>query len=159
MPDTTPRDQIAQIIAKHIDCDVWGSKMDCGMDYPSPDYMQFGRKEHLADAIIRAGWRPPAADSEPDEGESAGASTSEILRYEISIDDSDYVVPTGHIVLVHAHRQCLGNRLEVWIQVADGETRTQTVRVFGTGQLIPAGWRPLGSCVAGPFVWHLCGVE
>lgn len=60
MSDTETRDQLAQIIAKHIDCDVWGSKMDCGMDYPSPDYMQFGRKEHLADAIVNAGWRPPA---------------------------------------------------------------------------------------------------
>ena len=63
------------------------------------------------------------------------------------------------VVLVHAHRQGLGNRLEVWIQVAEGELRTQTLRVFGTGQPIPAEWRPLGSCVAGPFVWHLCGGE
>ena len=60
MSDTTPRDQLEQIIAKHIDCDVWGSKMDCGMDYPSPDYTQFGTTEHLADAIVNAGWRPPA---------------------------------------------------------------------------------------------------
>ena len=59
MSDTETRDQLAQIIAKHIDCDVWGSKMDCGMDYPSPDYMQFGRPEHLADAILAAGFRPP----------------------------------------------------------------------------------------------------
>ncbi len=60
MSDTTDRDQLEQIIAKHIDCDVWGSKMDCGMDYPSPDYTQFGTTEHLADAIVNAGWRPPA---------------------------------------------------------------------------------------------------
>ncbi len=60
MSDTTDRDQLEQIIAKHNDCDVWGSKMDCGMDYPSPDYTQFGTTEHLADAIVNAGWRPPA---------------------------------------------------------------------------------------------------
>lgn len=60
MSDLTPRDQLAQIIRAHIDCDVRGSKMDCGMDYPSPDYTQFGRTEHLADAIVNAGWRSPA---------------------------------------------------------------------------------------------------
>ena len=82
---------------------------------------------------------------------------SRILRYEVRIDDTAQRVPAGKVVLVQAHRQGLGNRLEVWIQVADGETRTQTVRVFGTGQELPAGWRPLGSCVAGHFVWHVYG--
>lgn len=84
---------------------------------------------------------------------------SKVLRYEIRIDDTAQRVPEGQVVLVHAHRQGLGNRLEVWIQVAEGELRTQTLRVFGTGQPIPAEWRPLGSCVAGPFVWHVCGGE
>lgn len=84
---------------------------------------------------------------------------SRIFRYEVRIDDTSHSVPAGEVVLVQAHRQGLGNRLEVWIQVAEGETQTQTVRVFGTGQEIPAGWRPLGSCVAGPFVWHLCGAS
>ena len=82
-----------------------------------------------------------------------------ILRYEIHIDDTAQRVPAGKVVLVQAHRQGLGNRLEVWIQVAEGETQTQTLRVFGTGQEIPAGWRPLGSCVAGRFVWHVYGAE
>ena len=86
-------------------------------------------------------------------------TASKVLRYEVCIDDTAHSVPAGEVVLVHAHRQGLENRLEVWIQVTEGKLRTQTVRVFGTGQLIPAGWRPLGSCVAGPFVWHLCGVE
>ena len=82
-----------------------------------------------------------------------------ILRYDIRIDDTAQRVPAGKVVLVQAHRQGLGNRLEVWIQVAEGETKTQTLRVFGTGQEIPAGWRPLGSCVAGHFVWHVYGAE
>ena len=161
MSDMSARDELVQQVAEALNVD----HAPDGTITPLTRADRFFWEASLADAetavqvVLAAGWRPPAADSEPDEGESAGASTSEILRYEISIDDSDYVVPTGHVVLVHAHRQCLENRLEVWIQVADGETRTQTVRVFGTGQLIPAGWRPLGSCVAGPFVWHLCGVE
>ena len=62
-----------------------------------------------------------------------------ILRYEIRIDDTAQKVPAGKVVLVHAHRKGLVNRLEVWIQVAEGETQTQTVRVFGKGQEIPAG--------------------
>ena len=82
-----------------------------------------------------------------------------ILRYEIRIDDTAQRVPAGKVVLVQAHRKGLVNRLEVWIQVAEGELRTQTVRVFGTGQEIPAEWRHLGSCVAGHFVWHVCGAE
>ena len=82
-----------------------------------------------------------------------------ILRYEIRIDDTAQRVPAGKVVLVHAHRKGLVNRLEVWIQVADGETQTQTVRVFGTGQEIPAGWRPLRSCVARHFVWNVYGAE
>ena len=97
--------------------------------------------------------------SEPGEGESADTPTSAILRYEVRIDDTSQSVPAGEVVLVHEHRHGLDNRVEVWIRVADGEARTQTVRVFGTGQEIPAGWRSLGSCVAGPFVWHLCGAE
>lgn len=113
-----------------------------------------------ADAILAAGWRPPATViSEPGEGESADTPTSKVLRYEICIDDTAQRALAGEVVLVHAHRQGLGNRLEVWIQVTEGELRTQTLRVFGTGQTIPAGWRPLGSCVAGPFVWHVCGGE
>ena len=84
---------------------------------------------------------------------------SKILRYEVRIDDTAHSVPAGPVVLVHPHRQGLGNRLEVWIQVTEGELRTQTLRVFGTGQPIPAEWRALGSCVTGPFVWHLCGAE
>ena len=83
-------------------------------------------------------------------------TASKVLRYEVRIDDIAHSVPAGEVVLVHAHRQGLDNRVEVWIHVAEGETQTQTVRVFGTGQEIPAGWRPLGSCVAGPFVWHVC---
>ena len=86
-------------------------------------------------------------------------TASKVLRYEVRIDDTAHSVPRGEVVLVHAHRQGLMNRLEVWIQVTDGELRTQTLRVFGTGQPIPAEWRPLGSCVAGSFVWHLCGAE
>ena len=86
-------------------------------------------------------------------------TASKVLRYEVSIDDTAHSVPAGEVVLVQAHRQCLVNRLEVWIQVAEGELRTQTVRVFGTGQEIPAEWRHLGSCVAGHFVWHVCGAE
>lgn len=87
-------------------------------------------------------------------------TASKILRYEIRIGDPiPFAVPAGEVVLVHEHRQGLDNRVEVWIRVADGELRTQSVRVFGTGQTIPAGWRPLGSCVAVPFVWHLCGAE
>ena len=82
-----------------------------------------------------------------------------ILRYEIHIDDTAQMVPAGKVVLVQAHRQGLGNRLEVWIQVAEGENQTQTLRVFGTGQEIPAGWRPLGSCAAGRFVCHVYGAE
>ena len=84
---------------------------------------------------------------------------SKVLRYEVRIDDTAHSVPAGEVVLVHEHRQGLDNRVEVWIRVADGELRTQTRRVFGTGQPITAEWRPLGSCVAGPFVWHLCGAE
>ena len=60
MSDTTPRDQLEQIIYKHIYCDVRGPKMDCGMDYPSSDYLEFVSTGRLADAIIAAGWRPPA---------------------------------------------------------------------------------------------------
>ena len=87
-------------------------------------------------------------------------TASKVLRYEVRIDDTAHSVPAGEVVLVHAHRQGLRNRLEVWIQVAEGEIRTQTLRVFGTGQPIPAGWRSLGSCVVGLFVvWHLCGGE
>lgn len=86
-------------------------------------------------------------------------TASRVLRYEIRIDDTAQRVPAGKVVLVHEHRQGLDNRVEVWIRVADWELRTQSVRVFGTGQDIPAGWRPLGSCVAGPFVWHLCGAK
>ena len=86
-------------------------------------------------------------------------TASKVLRYEVGIDDTAHSVPAGEVVLVHEHRQGLDNRVEVWIRVADGEIRTQTVRVFGTGQEIPAEWRSLGSCVAGPFVWHLCGGE
>ena len=82
-----------------------------------------------------------------------------IIRYEIHIDDTAQRVPAGKVVLVQAHRRGLGNRLEVWIQVAEGETQTQTLRVFGTGQEIPAGWHHLGSCVAGHFVWHVYGAE
>ena len=82
-----------------------------------------------------------------------------ILRYEIHIDDTAQRVPAGKVVLVQAHRRGFVNRLEVWIQVAEGETQTQTLRVFSTGQKIPAGWRPLGSCVAGHFVWHVYGAE
>lgn len=84
---------------------------------------------------------------------------SKVLRYEIRIDDTAQRVPEGQVVLVHEHRQGIDSRLEVWIQVAEGELRTQTLRVFGTGQPIPAEWRPLGSCVAGSFVWHVCGGE
>ena len=86
-------------------------------------------------------------------------TASKVLRYEIRIDDTAQRILAGEVVLVHEHRQGLDNRVEVWIRVADWETRTQTVRVFGTGQEIPVGWRPLGSCVAGTFAWHLCGVE
>lgn len=86
-------------------------------------------------------------------------TASNVLRYEVSIDDNAQSVPAGEVVLVHEHRQGLYNRVEVWIKVANGELRTQTLRVFGTGQPIPAEWRHLGSCVAGPFVWHVCGVE
>ena len=86
-------------------------------------------------------------------------TASKVLRYEVRIDDTAQRVPAGKVVLVHAHRQGIVNRLEVWIHVAEGELRTQTLRVFGTGQTIPAGWRHLGSCVAGHFVWHVCGAE
>ena len=86
--------------------------------------------------------------SEPGEGESADTPTSAILRYEVRIDDTSQSVPAGEVVLVHEHRHGLDNRVEVWIRVADGETQTQTLRVFGTGQPIPAEWRSIGSCVA-----------
>ena len=148
MSDTEARDRLVDLI-EWAETDTYATSQPDGM----------ARTTILATAILDAGWRPPAADSEPDEGESAGTSTSEILRYEICIDDSDYVVPEGQVVLVHAHRLGLENRLEVWIQVTEGKLRTQTLRVFGTGQPITAEWRPLGSCVAGPFVWHVCGAE
>ena len=143
MSDTTLRDQLAQII---WDCKDLNRAVlaDC---------------EDIADRILEAGWRLTDPDSQPEEGESADAPTSAILRYEVRIDDTAQSVPAGEVVLVHAHRQGLVNRLEVWIKVADGELRTQTLRVFGTGQEIQTEWRPLGSCVAGPFVWHLCGGE
>ena len=153
MTDTTPRDQLAELVTKSPVNDVGDTLYDSCWDV-------MPKAEMIADAIIAAGWRPPVRDSEPGEGESAGTPTSAILRYEIRIGDPiPFSVPAGEVVLVHEHRQGLDNRVEVWIRVADGETRTQTVRVFGTGQEIPAGWRSLGSCVAGPFVWHLCGAE
>ena len=153
MSDTTPRDQLAELVAKSPVNDE-GDTLDDSYWDVMPE------AEMIADAIIRAGWRLTDRDSEPGEGESAGTPTSAILRYEIRIGDPiPFSVPAGEVVLMHEHRQGLDNRVEVWIRVADGETRTQTVRVFGTGQEIPAGWRSLGSCVAGPFVWHLCGAE
>lgn len=144
MTDTTPRDQLAQII----------------YDTLNGQYGDFNMPDDAAEAILDAGWRLTDPDSQPGEGESVDTPASAILRYEIRIGDPiPFSVPAGEVVLVHEHRQGLDNRVEVWIRVADGEIRTQTVRVFGTGQEIPAGWRSLGSCVAGPFVWHLCGGE
>ena len=143
MSDLTPRDQLAQIIC---DCEDLNRAVlaDC---------------EDIAEAILDAGWRPTTGNSEPGEGESAGNPTSAILRYEVRIDDTAQSVPAGEVVLVHTHQQGLANRLGVWIKVAEGELRTQTLRVFSTEQEIPAGWRPFGSCVAWPFVWHVCGAE
>lgn len=53
MTDTTPRDQLAKLIVNRDEFDG-------------------------ADAIIAAGWRPPAPDSEPGEGEQAEPTDAEI---------------------------------------------------------------------------------
>lgn len=84
------------------------------------------------------------------------AGSSEILRYEVPIDDADHSVPAGPVVLVHAHRQGLAGRVEVWVDVPRHGVGSQRLRVFGTGQMIPAEYQTVGSCVAGPFVWHVC---
>ena len=108
MSDTETRDQLAQIIAKHIDCDVWGSKMDCGMDYPSPDYMQFGRTDHLADAIVNAGWRPPARArhlgqrvTDPD-AEATYVTLELVSRYGRTVEFEGQTLldldPDGHLI-------------------------------------------------------------
>lgn len=84
------------------------------------------------------------------------AGSSEILRYEIPIDDADHLVPAGPVVLVHAHRQGLARRVEVWVDVPRRDKRSQRLRVVGTGHLIPPEYQPVGSCVDGPLVWRVC---
>ena len=51
-------------------------------------------------------------------------TASNVLCYEVRIDDNAQSVPAGEVVLVHEHRQGLYNRVEVWIKVANGELRT-----------------------------------
>ena len=83
-----------------------------------------------------------------------------VLRYVIPLDDRTHDVAEGLPVLC-ATRNNHVNGPELWVEadcpddfpVSGPEVRP--VQAFGTGHVIPDGAEHLGSCIDGPFVWHL----
>ncbi|MBM6622646.1 hypothetical protein JTF08_13605 [Micrococcaceae bacterium RIT802] len=89
-----------------------------------------------------------------------------VLRFNLQVTET-HTLPQGPVVMIHHDRaypdgqEC--GRLEVWIEAqtpgdfpAKPELGSRRkVKVFGTGQLIPAGARHMGSCLDGRLIWHL----
>ena len=75
-----------------------------------------------------------------------------VLKWSIAVDDSVGVVGGGKVV--HVASQNPPYLIEVWTEEFGVEV-PRRVQVFGTGHAIPNGSIHLGSCIAGPFVWHV----
>lgn len=77
-----------------------------------------------------------------------------VLKWVVPIDDQYHEVGGGPVL----HVNMKDGFLCVWTDEDDSRSRKQA-RVFGTGHPVPDGLLHLGSCVDGPFAWHLFAVQ
>ena len=46
----------------------------------------------------------------------------------------------------------------LWLEVSTSQTKVEKqVMIVGTGHQVPDGFKHIGSCIDGIFVWHLYG--
>ena len=73
--------------------------------------------------------------------------------------DYDVVVDGGAPRVVHVGVDPTGNPHMpcAWVEIDpdDPAMGTMALRFIGTGHDVPIGWEPVGSTVAGPYVWHV----
>lgn len=88
---------------------------------------------------------------------------SRVLRWTVPVDDQAHVTnAAGPVLRVAAHREFF-TEVEFWtLEAADSHrqapgSRPRVVRVFGTGQPVPAGYKWLGTAerTEQGLVWHL----
>lgn len=60
--------------------------------------------------------------------------------------------PNGRVVLVDWQQN--KTLPTIWIEYEPGVTPDTTYTFIGTGHPVPAG-EHVGSCICGPFVWHV----
>lgn len=77
-----------------------------------------------------------------------------VLKWSVTVDDQVHTIGGGRVVLVASQYGNLS--VEVWTEEAGVDVEeSRQVRVFGTGHNVPDDAEHIGSCIAGPFVWHV----
>lgn len=76
-----------------------------------------------------------------------------VHKFPLLIDGENRIEVDGSSAVLHVGMQSM---VTIWLCVdTEGQKRTRTFRIFGTGHEIPEGYLPCGSCFDGPFVWHV----
>lgn len=78
-------------------------------------------------------------------------SAKRVWKFEVPVDDQEHMVPWP-IVHVSAKDERV---LYVWAEVDPAAPRTMPVRVYATGQPLPADGIHCATVGIWPFVWHL----
>lgn len=85
--------------------------------------------------------------------------TRKVLKWPVPVDDQQYDIGSGPVLLVDIQGGDM-NTVYVWTDEADAEAPVlRKAQVYGTGHVVPEAASPLGSVVAGFFVWHVFAVE
>lgn len=84
--------------------------------------------------------------------------TTRVLKYRIPVDGAWHVVPHGYVVHV-GNQDNAADAVTVWsetLATKPGEKlHTMALRVYGTGESLESDGVSCGSCIVGPFVWHV----
>jgi hypothetical protein len=83
--------------------------------------------------------------------------SSAVLKWPVSVDGERHAVGGGPVMLVAS--QGAHGTICVWtLEHSEEPTISREVIVVGTGHDLPDGgtnWDHIGSCLAGPYVWHV----
>lgn len=81
--------------------------------------------------------------------------TARVLKWVVPVDDQPHKIGTGPVL--HVACQQGPESVEVWTREGPEPVQHRPVRVYGTGQPLPARWAHIGSAVTagGALVWHV----
>ena len=78
-----------------------------------------------------------------------------VLKWALTLDDEPEAIGAGRVLMVgHQHGVVTVWTVEPIVETND-QNLSRTVRIFGTGHVVPDEWEPIGSVQVDGFVWHV----